>query len=109
MSMFEEQLISEEDKELVAKWKPALESPDVAPIEEFDVQLGTARLLENTVMQLESTPNSTVANIANIEPAMLSMVRRMGPTIFGNQLVGVQAMPGPVSQVFAIRPRYDNA
>jgi len=33
----------------------------------------------------------------------------MGPTILDNSLVGVQPMPGPTAQIFAIRPRYDNA
>lgn len=98
------------DEEVVKKWTPVLEAEDVAPITDVNVKFGTARLLENAEKFMnEATPGTTAGNVAGLDPAILSMVRRMGPTILGNQLVGVQPMQTPNAQIFALRPRYTNS
>lgn len=106
---------------LVEKWKPMLEL-EGCPKLDHKASLLTAQLLENTwqdigsagqaatLQQLtESTPvNVTGANIANWDPILMPLIRRMAPKMISYNLVGVQPMKAPVSQVFAIRSRYTN-
>jgi hypothetical protein len=113
-------LYNEQDIELSKKWAKVINSPDARPIAEHDLgtRYGLARMLENTQKFLqtaregefmESTPTTVTANVAKWDPIILSMVRRMGPTLLGNQLVGVQPMNSPQGLVFALRPRFKNA
>lgn len=37
---------------------------------------------------------------------ILTIIRRVMPTIIANELIGVQPMTGPTSSVFALRARY---
>ncbi|AIK68296.1 major capsid protein [Rhizobium phage P9VFCI] len=119
--MFE--LYNEQDVELSKKWKSVIDTQDARPIAEHDLgtRYGMARMLENTANWLktergeggmlfnEATPTTVTANVSKWDPIILSMVRRMGPTLLGNQLVGVQPMNSPQGLVFALRPRYKNA
>ncbi|ASV44635.1 major capsid protein [Agrobacterium phage Atu_ph04] len=116
--MFE--LYTEEDVELSKKWKDLIDAPTARPVKEHDLdtRYGLARLLENTQNWLnaerggifnEATPTTVTGNIAKWDPILLSMVRRMGPTLLGNQLVGVQPMQTSNGLVFALRPRFSSA
>jgi len=113
-------LYNEQDIELSKKWAKVIDSPEAKPIrkDDFSTRYGLARMLENTENFLrtakegefmESTPTTVTGNVAKWNPIILSMVRRMGPTLLGNQLVGVQPMNSPQGLVFALRPRYTNA
>lgn len=113
--MFE--LYNDTDKELLKKWKKVIESQDAAPVKKLDHQYAMARMLENTSVFLrsrrddlssfgEATPTTVTGGIAKWEPIVISMVRRMGPTLLGSQFYGTQPMTSPSGLAFAIRPRY---
>lgn len=69
-----------------------------------------APLLENArAMLLQETANvgqTSAANIANFRKTLLPMIRRIIPGTIATELVGVQPMSTPVSQVFTLRYRY---
>ena len=113
-------IYNDHDKELAKKWSKVLDSDDAPKIKNLEQRYGLARLLENTANHLkstreglvefsEATPTTVTANIAKWDPIVISMVRRMGPTLLGQQLVGTQPMTSPQGLAFAIRPRYTNS
>ena len=66
-------------------------------------------LLENTKKQLlaESSAGTTTAgNIATLNRVILPVIRRVMPTVIANEIIGVQPMTGPVSQIHTLRVRY---
>jgi hypothetical protein len=66
-------------------------------------------ILENTRKYLKesATGGATQAgNIATLNRVILPVIRRVMPTIIANELVGVQPMSGPVSQIHTLRVRY---
>ena len=66
-------------------------------------------ILENTRKQLlsESTAGTTTAgNIATLNRVILTVIRRVMPTVIANELIGVQPMTGPVGQIHTLRVRY---
>ena len=104
-------MYNEADLEIANKWSPTLEAEDVAPIEDINVKVGTARMLENALIEqerfMEATPTTVAANIANLNPAIGSIIRRVGPTLMNlNAIVGVQPLPGPNAQAFSMVPKY---
>ena len=90
--------------ELVSKWGPALDG-----IENDYSKRVTAQLLEN---QLKSTQSeqldeaavgagtTTVGSIGTFQKFAFPLVRRVFPELIANNLVSVQPMSAPVSQVF---------
>jgi len=68
--------------------------------------------LENTRKHLLSesaTVGSTSAgNVATLNRVILPVIRRVMPTVIANELVGVQPMTGPVSQIHTLRVRYSD-
>jgi hypothetical protein len=71
-----------------------------------------APLLENQKKYLYETVGSDVTAsgaIANFQKIAIPMIRRIIPGSIGPELVGVQSMPGPVSQVFSQRFIYTDA
>lgn len=69
-------------------------------------------VLENTRAQLLSE-NATFgatssANIASLNKVILPVLRRVMPTVIAHELVGVQAMSGPVGQISTLRIRYSD-
>ena len=68
------------------------------------------KLLENQRTQLlqETASAGAVAahDIANFRKAILPMIRRIIPGTIGTELVGVQAMSGPVGMVYTMRYKY---
>jgi hypothetical protein len=66
-------------------------------------------ILENTRKYLKenATSGSTASgNIATLNRVILPVIRRVMPTVIANELVGVQPMTGPVSQIHTLRVRY---
>lgn len=52
---------------------------------------------------------TAAGNIASINKLMLPLMRRVMPTVIANELVGVQAMTGPIHQISTLRTRYADA
>ncbi len=75
---------------------------------------GTSRntmgtILENTRIHLAESATSgatSAGNIATLNRVILPVIRRVMPTVIANELVGVQPMSGPVSQIHTLRVRY---
>ena len=66
-------------------------------------------ILENTRIHLaeSATSGATAAgNVATLNRVILPVIRRVMPTVIANELVGVQPMSGPVSQIHTLRVRY---
>lgn len=69
-------------------------------------------VLENTRKSLveSATAGATQAsNIATLNRVILPVIRRVMPTVIANEIVGVQPMQGPVSQIHTLRVRYAEA
>lgn len=68
-----------------------------------------AVILENTRRNLveNATAGATQAgNVATLNRVILPVIRRVMPTVIANEIVGVQPMTGPVSQIHTLRVRY---
>lgn len=68
-----------------------------------------AVILENTRKHLveNATAGATQAgNVATLNRVILPVIRRVMPTVIANEIVGVQPMTGPVSQIHTLRVRY---
>jgi hypothetical protein len=66
-------------------------------------------ILENTRNHLaeSATAGATASgNVATLNRVILPVIRRVMPTVIANDLVGVQPMSGPVSQIHTLRVRY---
>jgi hypothetical protein len=66
-------------------------------------------VLENTRRSLmeNATAGATAAgNVATLNRVILPVIRRVMPTVIANEIVGVQPMQGPVSQIHTLRVRY---
>jgi len=66
-------------------------------------------VLENTRKYLKesaSTGATASGNIATLNRVILPVIRRVMPTVIANEIVGVQPMTGPVSQIHTLRVRY---
>jgi len=68
--------------------------------------------LENTRRYLaeSATAGATSAgNVATLNRVILPVIRRVMPTVIANEIVGVQPMTGPVSQIHTLRVRYSDS
>ena len=66
-------------------------------------------VLENAKRQLSeaATAGATGAgSVATLNKVMLTLIRRVMPSVIANELVGVQPMTGPVGQIHTLRVRY---
>ena len=69
-------------------------------------------VLENTRSYLSEAATSgatTSGNMATLNRVILPVIRRVMPTVIANEIVGVQPMQGPVSQIHTLRVRYAEA
>ena len=69
-------------------------------------------ILENTKSHLTeaATAGATASgNVATLNKVILPVIRRVMPTVIANEIVGVQPMQGPVSQIHTLRVRYAEA
>ena len=89
--------------ELVSKWGPAVDG-----IENDYTKRVTAQLLENQLKSAQERVDenaygagtTTVGSIGTFQKFAFPLVRRVFPELIANNLVSVQPMTGPVSQVF---------
>lgn len=71
-----------------------------------------AIMLENTRRNLLKESDATVtqsSNIDSINKIILPVMRRVMPTVIANEIMGVQAMTGPISQINTFRVKYAEA
>ena len=118
---------------LVQKWQPILEHPELDAIKDPHKRSVTATLLENQqnaareqATQMggnfnqsllgESAPtnamgaSSSVAGdgaIDTFDPVLISLIRRSAPNMIAYDVAGVQPMTGPTGLIFAMRSRYE--
>jgi hypothetical protein len=108
-------------EEMLKKWGPVLEHPDLPQIGDTHRRGVTATILENTERALreaqmqmggqsllaEAAPtNSTGTGVDNFDPVLISLVRRSMPNLMAYDICGVQPMTGPTGLIFAMRARY---
>ena len=117
------------NEELLQKWQPIIEHPDLDKIGDVHKRNVTAVMLENTETALresaafnpqsllEAAPtnamgaSSSTAGDGNIDiydPVLISLVRRAMPNLVAYDIMGVQPMTGPTGLIFAMRSRYTN-
>lgn len=67
-------------------------------------------ILDNTrkeILRENATMGGTqAANIATLNRVILPVIRRVMPTVIANEIIGVQPMTAPVSQIHTLRLRY---
>ena len=119
--------------ELVEKWQPVLEHPDLNEIKDTHKRATVATLLENqerasresaqgsggySMPSLlgEAAPanamqgSSSTAGDGSVDifdPVLISLVRRSMPNLIAYDICGVQPMTGPTGLIFAMRSRFN--
>jgi len=120
--------------ELIKKWQPVLEHPDLESITDAHKRATVATLLENQendaranaagsggynspTLLGEAAPtnamgaSSSVAStgaVDTFDPVLISLVRRSMPNLIAYDICGVQPMTGPTGLIFAMRSRYES-
>jgi hypothetical protein len=118
--------------ELIKKWQPVLEHPDLEKIGDAHKRSTVAQLLENQERSAreqsqgtggynaptllgEAAPanamgaSSSTAGDGSVDifdPVLISLVRRSMPNLIAYDIAGVQPMTGPTGLIFAMRSRY---
>jgi hypothetical protein len=105
-------------EQLVKKWSPVLEHPELPKVTDSYKRAVTAVILENQERALredrafmsEAAPvNSTDSSyIQNWDPILISLVRRAMPNLIAYDIAGVQPMTGPTGLIFAMRAKYQS-
>ena len=117
------------NEDLLQKWQPIIEHPDLDKISDPHKRNVTAAMLENTEQSLRETQgfapqslleaaptnamgaSSSTAGDGNVDiydPVLISLVRRAMPNLVAYDICGVQPMTGPTGLIFAMRSRYTN-
>jgi hypothetical protein len=102
------------EEEVVNKWSPILEHPELDPIKDPYKKAVTAMVLENQQKAMdaerqainETAPTNVAGGIQNFDPILISLVRRSLPNLIAYDVAGVQPMTGPTGLIFALRSRY---
>ena len=120
-----------QNDDLIKKWQPVLEHPDLEKIADAHKRATVATLLENQensareqaqgsggynapTLLGEAAPanamgaSSSVASAGNVDiydPVLISLVRRSMPNLIAYDICGVQPMTGPTGLIFAMRTR----
>ena len=109
--------------QLVEKWSPILEHPEMDSIQDGYKKKCTAALLENQERALaeqnihEATPvNAAGGGLAGVngeqrpmggyDPILISLVRRAMPNLMAYDVAGVQPMNAPTGLIFALKSQY---
>lgn len=110
-------------EQLIEKWSPVLDAPNVPAITDAGRRGTTAVLLENTEQDLiqtramlnEAAPGTQTqgyptdgTGLAKYDPVLISMVRRAAPQMIAYDVCGVQPLRQPTGLIFALRSRYGN-
>ena len=110
-------------EDILNKWQPVLDHPDMAEIQDTHRRATTATLLENQeraakeeaanqgyqqpMLLGEAAPaNATGSSIDNFDPVLISLVRRSMPNLIAYDICGVQPMTGPTGLIFAMKSRF---
>ncbi len=108
-------------EQLMEKWAPVLDAPNVAPITDLHRRQTTAVLLENTEQDIvqtrqmvnEAAPGNVTGDyptggtgLSKYDPILISMVRRAAPQMLAYDICGVQPLRQPTGLIFALRSRY---
>jgi hypothetical protein len=103
------------EDQIVEKWSPILEHPELEPIKDPYKRTVTAMVLENQQNAMDSergainetAPTNVAGGISNFDPILISLVRRSLPNLIAYDVAGVQPMTGPTGLIFALRSRYN--
>lgn len=104
--MEKEQFLNLVDVKLVEKWKPLLEGIKGEYKKRVCAQLleNQAKSVLNEQKELLEAANytaaTTVGKLGTFQKFAFPLVRRIFPRLIANELVGVQPMQGPTSQIF---------
>lgn len=105
-------LMTEEIKE---KWQPIVEAEGVAPIKNATTRNALIQVLENTVAEAATgaAPANTTTSLdgtqanyatnANLNPILISLIRRAMPSLIANDILGVQPMSAPTGLIFVMK------
>jgi len=119
---------------LMEKWGPVLDHPDLDKISDSHKRHVVAQLLENQELSAreqgygsggysaptllgEAAPtnamgaSSSTAGAGSVDifdPVLISLVRRSMPNLIAYDVCGVQPMTGPTGLIFALRSRYSS-
>ena len=93
------------DNSIVEKWSPVLEGVD----DDYKRRV-SAQLLENQAKSIvseqideaNSAGTTTVGKLGTFQKFAFPLVRRVWPELIANNIISVQPMQGPVSQVFYV-------
>lgn len=91
------------DETLVQKWEPVLEGIDNVYTRKVTAQLlenQAKSIVEDKINESLSTGATTTGQLGTFQKFAFPLVRRVYPQLIANNIVGVQPMAGPVSQVF---------
>ncbi len=111
-----------EDKALIKKWAPILESENLPAIKDPYKRSITALMLEQTnndiknrrstsgamIQEDDTVPTNSMTGISTYDPILISLVRRSAPNLIAYDICGVQPMSGPTGLIFALRALYAN-
>jgi len=64
---------------------------------------------QSVLMENASASAVSTGNIATLNKVILPIIRRVLPNVIANEIIGVQPMPGPVSQIMTLRYVYGNS
>jgi len=104
------------EEQIVQKWSPILDHPELDPIKDPYKKAVTAMVLENQQNAMDSergainetAPTNVAGGVSNFDPILISLVRRSLPNLIAYDVAGVQPMTGPTGLIFALRSRYGN-
>jgi len=102
------------DEQVMNKWSPVLDHPELPTITDPYKKAVTALVLENQQAAMDSDrqtlmeapTNVTGSSISNFDPILISLVRRALPNLIAYDVAGVQPMTGPTGLIFALRSKY---
>ena len=120
-------------EDLVQKWQPVLEHPELSNITDAHKRQVTAVLLENQekasreagfgsggyqspTLLGEAAPSNAMGassstasdgSVDIFDPVLISLVRRSMPNMVAYDVCGVQPMTGPTGLIFAMRSRFN--
>jgi len=111
--------------QLLEKWEPVVDHPEMPKIDDLHRRRCTAILLENQTKALreqyltEALPGaamgggflapqatSNAGNLAGYDPILISLVRRAMPNVVAYDVASVQPMSAPTGLIFAMRSLY---
>lgn len=109
--------------QLLEKWKPVLEADNAGEVMTKEKKKTLSQVLENTekglingeithhLMEASGGVASTFSadlqgDRKGYDPILFSLIRRTMPNMVAYDIMGVQAMNGPTSLLFALRPKF---